>query len=881
MIIASVALLMAFLAAPGPGMAEPSEKTTKLENSQLEAIFHPDTGLISVRDKRNGVWWNQADSTGARPNVRAALWAAAPGAMPTADWSGATPIAIGSEAVFNQGPSAAPVHGAVRLARDSHTIYAWAEVADSHVALSPAGAASYWESDSIEFWFGNEQLTLVLAEPPAGQEAPAVAAYWHGNPPDKQPIKADAVLTGGGYTIQFAMPLANIQALDGVEDAPCAIPFAVGINNADTPGKRLGQEYYPRGWNFGDASTFAELWLPGVDGALPTHGPLPYTQALESIEPATNTFVLNTQLPGIQRDGKLAPAAFKLVVQLDAERPELHVRFEPELEGEWREVNYPYVFTLDGEQAYVLLPHSEGLLAPVRRSSPKFLELPKDYIYNGYGAFCACLGLVDMAQGHGMLMIYDDPELAGYEMADARADGAIIAPRAYWRASKFRFDAPRRLTFAFSDQGGYVALAKAYRRHHQEAVPVKTLEEKRGANPNIDKLVGAPVFWVFESPEEVRNVAAMMKEDGFERVLFEVGYPYHSTLPGHEKQAEELAQAVQIVREMGYIISRYDQYRDTYEKDETASIYHQINTEAYPESVVVTETGELRHGWPPGYVINPVKGLELARQHIPQDLSRYAYNARFLDCVGTCALWESEDWSPQHTLDTYSGMQARRELLQYAQSLGLACGTEGSMDCFLPWLDWLESPMSLVKWTSKSLGVPGWTPPDTLDPGYQVSIGTEYRIPFYSLVHHDEVMSTWRWEDGFIRLPQYWQDKNLWSMLYGNPAMYFLNEQAYRHWRAGIPHTRQYLDWWTRKVGYAELVSHRFVSPDWKVQESVFSTGDGVVVNFSTQDYPMADGEVIPARSYRTFQNNTPRQYSPPPVPEMDYPASAVSEGNG
>jgi hypothetical protein len=159
---------------------------------------------------------------------------------------------------------------------------------------------------------------------------------------------------------------------------------------------------------------------------------------------------------------------------------------------------------------------------------------------------------------------------------------------------------------------------------------------------------------------------------------------------------------------------------------------------------------------------------------------------------------------------------------------------------------------------------------------YQVSIGTRYRIPFMSLVHHGRAVFTWRWEDPFNRLPQYWQDKNLWSVLYGNPPLFTVDRENYEHWRAEIAQTWRYVCQWTRRVAYARMTSHRFVTPDRHVQETQFSTGDGVVANLGEEPVTLPGGYELPARTYRLFKSDeTPRRYVAPPVAEVDYEGRA------
>lgn len=574
---------------------------------------------------------------------------------------------------------------------------------------------------------------------------------------------------------------------------------------------------------------------------------------LLSVTPERRRFVLRVWLDGRRKDGASAPAPFELVVSLDAAEAEMTLDFIPKTDGAWNEAAHGDVFALASDTSHVLLPHAEGLLAPVRRDAPDFLDLGKDYIYSGLGAYCACLGLVDTARGDGLLYYFDDPELAGYESATLTVNGVnVMAPRLVWRGSKHQFSRPPRVTVCFEAEGGYVALAKRYENRYRAKGLFKSLREKAEENPAVDALVGAPVFWVHRTPQDVLDVATMLKDDGVDRAILEVGFTNYEVVPGGEKDATDLEGVVRRIRDMGYVVSRYDQYRDAFRRDEHESPYHQINTDAYPDGCVRNEDGSLRPAWPPGFVINPVFGLDLAKKHIPADLERYAYSGRFIDCVGTCLLWEAEDWNPARPLDVYGARDAREELLRYVNTLGLVVGTEGGIDCFLRYLHWLETPMSLVRWTAPGLSVPGWEPVNDFE-AYRVSIGTTYRIPFFSLVHHAEVLITWRWEDGFSRLPKYWRDKILWSLLYGNPPMFFLNREAYLRERERIAETCREVCAWTRRVGYAEMTSHRFVTPNRHVQETTFSTGDRIVVNFGDPPYVLPDGTTVAGKGYVTW----------------------------
>ncbi|WP_165222069.1 glycoside hydrolase [Aquisphaera insulae] len=591
-----------------------------------------------------------------------------------------------------------------------------------------------------------------------------------------------------------------------------------------------------------------------------------------TVDPKARVIAAKLRLPGMRSDGSRRLAEHSVRVSLADDDRDVIVRLRPEEPGTWFEVEYPLVFVPERPESDLVFPHAEGALIPLRRDHPDFVPLPKDWIYSGLSTYCACLGIVDRDRGNGLLTTFETPDLAGYEMADVQVAGATLSvPRIFWRSNRLKLDRELRLIFTVTPSGGYVALAKEYRRHFRRWGYARTLKEKAAANPTVDKLAGAPVFWVVGPAEDVKAVAAMMHEDGIERAVVEIDDPYWSR-PDEalRPKLDAMARVIPQIRDLGYVITRYDQFRDSFAPDPKASLFAQFNTEAYPDSIVRDLDGKLRHGWPPGYVINPRAGLAIARKRLDEEAPRFALNGRFIDCVGTCPFWEGEDWSTSHPMDTQGSREARQELLRLANEKGLVVGTEGGIDCLLPNLHWLETPMSLVRWTASSYPLPGWLPAP-LKPEYRINLSVAHRIPFYSLVHHDEVMITWRWEDGFCRAPEHWQEKNLWSVLYGNTPMFFLDRATYSRWRKEIAQTNRYVCDWSRRVAYATMESHRVLTPDRTVQETVFSNGLGVVVNFGKARFAIADGPAVPPGSYRTFAAGPPRAYSPPPVGETDY----------
>ena len=62
---------------------------------------------------------------------------------------------------------------------------------------------------------------------------------------------------------------------------------------------------------------------------------------------------------------------------------------------------------------------------------------------------------------------------------------------------------------------------------------------------------------------------------------------------------------------------------------------------------------------------------------------------------------------------------------------------------------------------------------------------------------------------------------------------------------------------WHEKIGFDEMQEHRFLSEDRLVQESRFSSGWGVVVNFSDVTWKDKRGFVVQPHSHHTYKGSS------------------------
>ena len=133
--------------------------------------------------------------------------------------------------------------------------------------------------------------------------------------------------------------------------------------------------------------------------------------------------------------------------------------------------------------------------------------------------------------------------------------------------------------------------------------------------------------------------------------------------------------------------------------------------------------------------------------------------------------------------------------------------------------------------------------PDLLK--YQV--GTGYRVPLWELVYHDSVVAIWYWGDNSDKQPELWDRRDLWNVLYGTPPLWMINPEKWREHRERWVACYKNVCPIVRKTSYREMLDHRWLTTDRTVQQTTFSDGLIVTVNFG--DRPFADEagrEILP-----------------------------------
>jgi hypothetical protein len=519
------------------------------------------------------------------------------------------------------------------------------------------------------------------------------------------------------------------------------------------------------------------------------------------------------------------------VVTLVKDKPEIEVTISA-TGAVKAPIAFPRPFVTE-KGTWLIVPMNEGILYPVDDESIR----PRSLVaYSGHGISMPWFGVTDPVTGQGVMAILETPDDAHIEIA--RQSGSMLFIRPAWEASRGAFSYSRKVRYVFFHRGGYVAEAKRYLEYAQSTGLFKTLAKKRGENPNVDLLIGAANVWNWDMDKVA--LANEMKSLGMEHVLW--------SNDGKPKEIEQ-------INALGYLTSRYDIYQDVWPPDGPRG----SRSAGWPDDLVWLPNGEWMKGWAihkknpdgtatvyQGGVINSARQLARAKQQIPEDLKTHAYKCRFIDTT-TATPWR-EDYNPAHPLTRSEDRKNKMALLEFcSRDEKLVVGTETGIDPSVPYVDYYEGMLSLTGYRLPDAGrdMLLYKPPTPDFLKFQV--GHFYRVPLWELVYHECVVAQWYWGDYNNKVPEVWARRDLFNTLYATPPMYMFTKDTWAKEKQRFAASYGQICPLVRKLGYDEMVSHEFLTPDHAVQRTRWRSGAEVVVNFGDAPFRLPDGRTVEA----------------------------------
>jgi hypothetical protein len=340
-----------------------------------------------------------------------------------------------------------------------------------------------------------------------------------------------------------------------------------------------------------------------------------------------------------------------------------------------------------------------------------------------------------------------------------------------------------------------------------------------------------------------------MQAAGIDRILW-----------SHRLPPEQLQQ----LNEMGVLTSRYDIYQDVMNPDNFDRLNHihgDWTTEAWPDDLMRTANGDWIRGWRvkgkdgqwyPCGVLCDRQAVDYALRRIPPELATHPYRCRFIDTT-TASSWR-ECYDSRHPLTRSQSRHWKMELLRtVSETCGLVCGSETGHEAAVPYVHYFEGMLSLGPYRVPDAGRNmGQILDEVPQRVAKFQTGHSYRLPLWELVYHDCVVAQWYWGDYNNKLPSLWDRRDLFNALYGTPPMFMFRRDHWRQHRDRFVRSYQTAATVARVTGYAEMLSHRWLTDDHSVQQTEFANGLTVTVNCGEEPYRDEDGEVIEPLGIRT-----------------------------
>jgi Family of unknown function (DUF5696) len=561
---------------------------------------------------------------------------------------------------------------------------------------------------------------------------------------------------------------------------------------------------------------------------------------------------------------------------------------------EWPLRLFP-IRTLD-DDGYIVFPQEQGLIVPTRFDKGYFRYL--NWIWERIAGNAMVVAQSSMPwygakKGQSsFICIIETPDDVAYgliandvrspEQAPAppsaipAAATALFAPRLsavwpYWHSVKGELGYPRVAHYVFQPHGGYVEMCKTYRKYAQESGKFVTLKQKIAENPEVAKLIGAPNFEIMAvsnhprdaryqglsgpvfdgyhdlqtSFDQIEGIIHDLKDNlGVDRAIIRIagwgqaGYDNYRPIDELKVNTEaggqdKLAKTIAAARQAGFLGGIFDNYRNL-----------DMNSPSFDEKYIVRDATGARV---PGFTsegghseeICPTEGVKLFAHNMAFYKSALNLNVIYLDTIGGLPLIECYD--SRHPLVRAGTREQRLNIMRVATDAKVVLGAEGAPQ------DW---NLRLVDFYDE----------------HPIRLGID--VPLYSLVYHECALLYRQHGDpydygmdryGYVRGP--WPMKFLRGLLYGDQSSWTFSNRSYYAWRDKFKAINDVLAPHERRLAHEELLTHQFLTPDFLVQRTTFSSGVEVTVNYGEFPFKLEGGAELPAYGYRV-KDSSPNGHS-------------------
>ena len=479
--------------------------------------------------------------------------------------------------------------------------------------------------------------------------------------------------------------------------------------------------------------------------------------------------------------------------------------------------DYPFPFTASGKDwSYVQNTSGEGMLMPLNRPG----EINKAYGWSGGQPWW---GLTDL-----------------HRAMSARLDSFRNPDTHTGARDSTVYAVPLRIHYGFFAEGGYVALAKDYRESFLRAHPeMSRLQAKVAKRPAIAGLKDSVYVYLWgENPAEDLQLVTEMKAAGIAHgiAVFNGRHPVNRPL-------------FDGIKALGWVAGVY--------RMPTGNLFHVSKDRGWVNDLLLGRVDPQKF-WQSSHQ-NAWQRV-CARYILPHWLEKakalQADPGAQLTYFDTLVVQLAPCLGPEHPATIEENLQARLELMQKTQALGLIVGSGEGVDptWALPGLDFFEGEMSLRTYADSKLKIPRGDyridNGETYRADAAIALDETRRIPLYQLAFHDYVAGTWVWRDSNYQSAAFAHKKDLFNLLYGTMPMWHIDRALWEAHKSAFVASYRANEAVRSRIGFAAMIDHGWLTPDRKVQYTDWDNGDRVLVNFSDKAFGRAGKAPIPGGSY-------------------------------
>ena len=560
---------------------------------------------------------------------------------------------------------------------------------------------------------------------------------------------------------------------------------------------------------------------------------------------------------GFEANGTVRPYSFETLIWIEAVSGDIRFEWLPLCEEglSVKKVRWPGEMSFEkaSRSWYSVLNHQQGLLVP------NDWETALDHVvFNGFfetaGAYMPWFGQVKDREGY--IAICETPWNAGYT-AEHPAGGPYSHVGIYYEPSLGKMDYRRVLRYTLLSDCDYNDLCKVYRAYVRETGHLRTLAEKAAQNPSVDRLIGCSFvhtgiktvvqpdsdFFDPENPEKNNHCTPFSKRteeikllhnmgveklylhlDGWAQPGYDNCHPDYSPACIEAGGWEGMKELVDTMHECGYLFGIHDQYRDFYKSAKSFDENYacRLTDGTIPE----------HHRWAGGqqsYLCATQAPYYLKRNFAALFENGIELDGAYLD-VFTCNEGD-ECTNPEHRMTRRECYEYRGQCFSWLLAHGILSSSEEVSDWAIPSLVFCHyAPYSFMM---KRPGLPKDGIP----------------VPLFNLVYHDCVIEPWMMDKVSEN-----DDYMLYALLNGG-APYLLRDAAYLNTDGSFEgdellaleemiRRSKTVSALHEKIAKCEMVRHRMNPENWWIQETEFSDGTKVKVDFKNQTYEISEGNL-------------------------------------